>query len=299
MCLDPIILQKGLRSLSVNCGKCFECLISKKKEWTFRLEQELKSCVAGYFLTLTYRPEDTPSFEGVEVLRKRDVQLFLKRLRKFYGSISIRFFCIGEYGPTTYRPHYHMLLFCSKNLDTYLFKGEIERIWKFGYVALSIVNPSRIGYISGYMLPVSELSPFFRQFPPFRTMSQGIGRSFLSPSCIRYFKDFLNGFSEGDSLPAVRSEILYKTHLCRYYKDRIFNSAERAFLKHCFENDVKRKTQEAIRDDEEFSGFLENLDYETRCKNVLERTMSVLNKQANRLFNAAKGREKMIKKRKI
>nr|QPB07383.1 MAG: replication initiator protein [Microvirus sp.] len=299
MCLNPIIIQKGSESLSVKCGKCYECLISKKKEWTFRLEQELKSCVIGYFLTLTYRPEDTPSFEGVEVLRKRDVQLFLKRLRGYYGDINIRFFCIGEYGPTTYRPHYHMLLFCSKALDAYLFKKEIERLWKLGFVALSVINPARIGYISGYMLPLSELSPFFRQFPPFRTMSQGIGRNFLTPSRIRYFKDFLNGFSESDSLPAVHSEILYKTYLCRYYKDRIFNPTEKAFLKYCFENDTKRKVQEAIRDDEEFSEFLNKLDDETRCKNVLERTLSVLNKQANRLFNAAKGREKMIKKRKI
>lgn len=91
------------------------------------------------FVTLTYRPKDLPTIEagshkGESTLNKRDIQLFLKRLRRhekgfepYYETkindklepenkitYPIRYFYCGEYGTNpnaTHRAHYHMALF--------------------------------------------------------------------------------------------------------------------------------------------------------------------------------------------
>jgi hypothetical protein len=58
------------------------------------------------WVTLTYSPEHLPNPPYVS---KEDVQLFLKRLRK--ETPKFRYFIVGEYGDTTYRPHYHCCFF--------------------------------------------------------------------------------------------------------------------------------------------------------------------------------------------
>lgn len=60
------------------------------------------------FVTLTYDEEHLP--EG-GTLVPRDLQLFLKRLRKSIEPRKVRFFAVGEYGDETFRPHYHLGLF--------------------------------------------------------------------------------------------------------------------------------------------------------------------------------------------
>ncbi len=72
-------------------------------------------------MTLTYDDEHLPIndyvdsdgvIHGKPTLRKRDVQLFLKRLRKNYKYDNhIKYFCCGEYGGKTFRPHYHLIIF--------------------------------------------------------------------------------------------------------------------------------------------------------------------------------------------
>lgn len=60
------------------------------------------------FITLTYSPEHLPP-NGT--LSLRDVQTFIKRLRKYLEPKKIRFFLCGEYGEDFGRPHYHAIIF--------------------------------------------------------------------------------------------------------------------------------------------------------------------------------------------
>ena len=56
----------------------------------------------------------TSGFGDIPYLNPRDLQLFLKRFRKYlsnYTDEKIRYYAVGEYGPVHFRPHWHLLLF--------------------------------------------------------------------------------------------------------------------------------------------------------------------------------------------
>lgn len=65
-------------------------------------------------------PKHNPYATGFGFCYKPDIQKFIKRLRitliRKYGNVpqsKIRYFIASEYGPCTYRPHYHGIIFCD------------------------------------------------------------------------------------------------------------------------------------------------------------------------------------------
>jgi hypothetical protein len=60
------------------------------------------------FVTLTYSDENLPA-DGS--LQPSDLQKWLKRLRKRIDPTRVRYYAVGEYGDTSWRPHYHVGLF--------------------------------------------------------------------------------------------------------------------------------------------------------------------------------------------
>lgn len=91
----------------VPCGKCIGCKLDRAKEWSLRimLEASLYDDSLNHFVTLTYDDEHNPV-----TLVKKHVQDFMKRLRSRFSDRKIRFFLCGEYGGSTARPHYHLVL---------------------------------------------------------------------------------------------------------------------------------------------------------------------------------------------
>ncbi len=83
------------------CGLCEDCRLVRAKDWVVRNYFEMQSHSQVLFVTLTYDNEHVP-----EWLHRRDVQLWLKRLRKQTEQF-IRTYYIGEYGTKFGRPHYH------------------------------------------------------------------------------------------------------------------------------------------------------------------------------------------------
>lgn len=107
--------------IMIPCGKCIGCRLDYSKQWANRCLLEMMYHERNCFVTLTYDDFHVPharytdSDSGCLVdnltLRSRDLQLFVKRLRKYFSPDSIRYFGCGEYGDDTYRPHYHIVLF--------------------------------------------------------------------------------------------------------------------------------------------------------------------------------------------
>lgn len=98
--------------IQVSCGKCYACLANRRRSWLFRLMHENLNSVITLFVTLTYDQlsmlRDGTLTQGVLV--KKHLQDFLKRLRNYE---QFTYYCIGEYGTNTHRPHYHCALFLS------------------------------------------------------------------------------------------------------------------------------------------------------------------------------------------
>lgn len=155
------------RPLELPCGHCAGCRADRKREWAIRCVHEAQLWDSNLFVTLDYDPasECSPESRRSRSLVYRDVQLYLKRLRKRErgvtrgpnGDYPVRFFLSGEYGPSgTRRPHWHALLF---NLDfrdkVKLHNGTFrstlaESYWPHGQTVIGTVTPQSAAYVAGY-----------------------------------------------------------------------------------------------------------------------------------------------------
>jgi len=172
--------------LDVPCGKCVGCRMQRAKEWKIRNCLELEYAREAYFVTLTYDDDNVPFNEcGEPVLVKRDLQLFLKRLRKYIGQF--RYFGCGEYGENTGRPHFHLLLY--GHLEGFELVGvsrfsnpTILKAWNKGHILVESVDPGSIAYVCGYV-EKKQADPKWFDYPvkPFLVMSRkpGIGMVYL------------------------------------------------------------------------------------------------------------------------
>ena len=107
--------------IEIPCGRCVGCRLDYARQWANRCMLELEDHDRACFITLTYDefhvsksyyPDPATGLAlPALTLCKRDLQLFFKRLRKAFPENRIRYFGCGEYGPSTFRPHYHVILF--------------------------------------------------------------------------------------------------------------------------------------------------------------------------------------------
>lgn len=132
------------------CGQCMNCRINKGREWSTRILLESMSYASSTFCTLTYSDENLPPNNS---LSKKDIQSFLKKLRKQLHPRLIRYFAVGEYGDRTNRPHYHLILFNTSELD----HPSIKKGWSFrseelGHIQVGVFSEQAARYVTGYTL---------------------------------------------------------------------------------------------------------------------------------------------------
>lgn len=278
---------RGDDFLLIPCGKCKGCRLDRARSWADRMMLELESNDGkGVFVTLTYRDSDLHfsefldldntvfsypawirkgpdgiSLQGVNpTLDVRDCQLFMKRLRKEFGDIRIRFYLAGEYGPCTLRPHYHAILFgltlediCSRDPETwrqcgmndlfqpYYTNKFFEDIWSHGFVTLSEVSWNTCGYVARYCL--KKLSgdaavAYGNRVPEFSLSSRrpGIGGLYLEqhPEVFDFSKIYVPGCPDGVSLPSYFLKKLSLTDPVLFdkikYERRFFAEAQQDLL---------------------------------------------------------------------
>jgi hypothetical protein len=111
---------------------------------------ELEKHAHASFITLTYRDAEVPAR-----LDYRDMQEFFKRFRRSFPG-PVRFFCCGEYGSKTHRPHWHAILFLGRSPmvdDSY-----VTTAWGHGFVHLGSVTPQSMAYVANYAMKNGPLS---------------------------------------------------------------------------------------------------------------------------------------------
>lgn len=124
-----------------------------RQSWSARIQLEAACHDHSAFFTLTYSNDFLPD---PPQLSPKDLQLFLKRLRRRLEPRRIRFFACGEYGSKTLRPHYHGVLFGVEA------NNELEKIisasWvdsssgsSLGFIQVGPITPARAAYVAKYV----------------------------------------------------------------------------------------------------------------------------------------------------
>jgi len=240
--MSPFSKQIDSQWYDFPCGKCEPCLKRRISGWSFRLSKEGQRAISAFFVTLTYNTDHVPiTKNGFMSLNKRDLQLFYKRLRKCSPKqTKIKYYCVGEYGGKTERPHYHLIIF---NADV----RNIEKAWKLGEIHCGQVSEASIGYTLKYVCKEGKIPKHKNddRLPEFATMSKRLGDNYLTEKTIRWHKaDLKNRYYT----PLKDGK---KIALPRYYKDKIYCPEEREYIGQMLQlnndkNHVEKSEQERI-----------------------------------------------------
>lgn len=194
------------RDLKLPCSNCIGCRLDRSKQNAVRLMCEAQLHKKCSFITLTLNDETLrarrqewepavpyiPPFEEpqgrdvnahstlaygyastrLDSLSKRDLQLFMKRLRFELStrepSTRVRFYGVGEYGGLTGRPHYHIALFGEDFSDDRIYwrtsgdhrcyrSSRLEKLWsidgnKLGNCEIGDLTIDSAAYIASYVM---------------------------------------------------------------------------------------------------------------------------------------------------
>lgn len=118
-------------------------------------------------------------------LSLREIQLFMKRLRKHlkkYTDERVRYYAVGEYGPKSLRPHYHLLLWFDRRETSEVLESCINQSWKFGITDIQAVQRDASQYVAGYVNSFGNLPRLYSegQCKPFSCHSVFLGKDFFS-----------------------------------------------------------------------------------------------------------------------
>lgn len=205
--------------------------------------KEAERSSSAFFITFTYDNEHirlTP--RKFMTLCKRDFQLFMKRLRKA-NSVPIKFFCAGEYGDESWRPHYHAIMFnvqlstlVGDNLFLQIQKGFIpldgssykfhSPLWPYGHFTVGQVMDASVGYTLKYVMKQSRVPLHANddRVPEFQLMSRYLGAGYLSTAMVDWHKaSMLDRYY----IPLKDGK---KAPLPRYYREKIYDKDERQLI---------------------------------------------------------------------
>jgi hypothetical protein len=201
------------------CGKCYECRSRRISGWAFRLQKEAEISNSAFFITLTYNDENVPHSQNkLLTLQKRDLQLWFKRVRKL-NKLKLTYYAVGEYGKSTLRPHYHVIMF---NVDP----STILDTWKQGHVQIGTVTEASVIYTLKYLCKQGKvgLGEWDDRVPEFQLMSKGIGENYINRQTIKYHRADLT------ERCYLTNKGGYKIAMPRYYKNRIYSPDELKFI---------------------------------------------------------------------
>ena len=152
--------------LKVPCNQCIGCRLEYSRQWAIRCMHESSMHAENSFITLTYNDKFLPKNSSLDYVHWTK---FMKRLRKRFTGVKIRFFMGAEYGFLSNRPHYHALLFGLDFPDKVLFSIRndyrlyvsdiLSKLWScsktgesYGFCSVGSCTFESAAYVARYML---------------------------------------------------------------------------------------------------------------------------------------------------
>lgn len=157
---------------------------------------------------------DSEGCPSIPYASKRDFQLWLKLLRRYldenihYKDKRVlergyfRYFIISEFGPYSYRPHGHFLIFCqSQEVASALLEGALYENWKMClperfYPYCHLCDSGARGYVTQYLTSFSELPDIYKEVKelrPFRLSSKSPSIGYIEQDKAKIYEDISNG----------------------------------------------------------------------------------------------------------
>lgn len=214
-CEHPIrVYNKYLNAyIYVPCRKCNSCRNIYTFQWAQRIKTEMLFHEFNYHITLQFDDDHVPclykvgnklvskeinGFDDYIVIkipkttnqfnkdyyeqrtiypygRKREFQLFFKRLRKAVTKLDkdakVRYVVALEYGPKTFRPHGHCILFSDSPIVHKAICKLVRESWKYGfaYVRRCSKDDKASGYVAKYVVRPTDCPEIYQnnQIQPF------------------------------------------------------------------------------------------------------------------------------------
>jgi hypothetical protein len=148
--------------------------------------------------TYPMKPEELLSILGkinhnvpnrIPYVCNRDLDLFLKRLRSYYPDEKLCYYAVSEYGPTSFRPHWHLLLFSNSERFSETVCENVSKAWSYGRCDASLSRGFAASYVASYVNSFVALPDFYTQMPkvvrPKSFHSIGFTESNLFPREVR------------------------------------------------------------------------------------------------------------------
>jgi hypothetical protein len=228
----PQVTDPRTLMVPAGCGKCIECKKQKSREWSVRLQEEIRNNKNGKFITLTFSNESikelTKEIKGVEgydldnEIATLATRRFLERWRKKYKK-SVKHWLVTELGGNgTENIHMHGILWTNEDAKT------ITEIWKYGYTWVGdknndgYVNEKTINYVVKY---ISKTDQKHKEYNSKILTSPGIGNNYINR--IDAEKNKYKG-EETKETYTTRQGI--QLALPIYYRNKIYTEEEREKL---------------------------------------------------------------------
>ena len=215
----------------IMCNVCSECVRKKSREWSVRLEEEVKDKGVPKVVTLTY---DEPSLKELKLkviensggvipeeddllnyVASESVKMFLNRWVKKHGK-SLRHWLVTERGSEKGRIHMHGLFWTEESDE------ELQERWKYGNVdMMKYLGEKTTNYFVKYLFKVNKNYPIFKGKV---LASKGIGRYYVDKN------KGLHKYREDNTRTYYKKKRGQEVGLPEYYRRLLWTEEERALL---------------------------------------------------------------------
>lgn len=227
----PPVTDERVKYVPIGCQKCIECMKKKQREWTVRLNEEIRNNPNAIFATLTMSNEsysklhketknkykNTEGYELDNLIATRATRLMLERYRK-KNKRSVKHWLITELGGNgTENIHIHGIIWNK------LTKKELENYWQYGIADNGkFVNEATVGYITKY---ITKIDPKHKNYKPIILCSAGIGNNYTKRTDSQQ-----NKYVPHETKETYKLRNGKKLALPIYYRNKIYTEEEKEKL---------------------------------------------------------------------
>lgn len=327
MCRTPKFIyiksssEKRYRLL-VPCGKCDECLSSKRAQMVARFKNERKYLPHVYFVTLTYTDENIldlyykPYYlkyklrsdmlktlkkkqENGEIgiyseflLSKEHAHKFITELQKFLSKNfhRIKYYLNGEYGCLNNRPHLHCCIFTDIAFTEKEFETIVSNFWFYGDIDVGYCTDAGFNYLAKHTVKEDKGSVIQQKYSPIFNMQSkykgGIGINLRSDKFI--VSNYLKGVHYG-TIPNTPFKYALPRYVLKYLHPDNFTDEElQEFEEQGLQRLSENLDQSILGDDFKYNFIESSEQFRNYIKNGLKESYKILNRKFLTKYNKKK-----------